>query len=562
MHFDGGSTPAKQADAVIDRALHPQGYRLRVTPERVELAGGDEAGVYYGRATLSQLARWCELTGRGGELPTGLVEDHPDLAVRGVMLDISRDKVPTMATLRQLVDRLAGWKVNQLQLYMEHTFAYAGHRGVWARADPLTPGEVAELQEWCHQRHVELVPNQNCLGHVERWLSHPRYRPLALAPEGFVDPWGRTRGPSTLDPALPGSLALVRQLLAELLPCFTSRRVHVGLDEPWELPQERMQDYADWLRALRSLPELEQHEMLVWGDILATHPALLEQIPHRVTVCEWGYEDWHPFDQRGAALAAAGLPFWVCPGTSSWLSVLGRVGNAWGNCLVAAEAAARHGAAGYLVTDWGDNGHLQYLPISEPGLAAAAALSWCREANAGLDLAAALSAHSFDDPTGEMARALLELGDVHRAVEPQVPNMSVLTLHLYAPRIRLGRRLTEGLTDEDLGQVEDRIDAAVARLDLARPRRADGGLVVEELRAGAALVRLLCRDARSRLAGDGKLSSVPDSERAALAATLEPMLEQHRQLWLARNRPGGLEDSCAWLTRLLQAYRTGQAAPA
>ena len=37
------------------------------------------------------------------------------------MLDISRDKVPTMATLFHLIDRLAGWKINQLQLYIEHT---------------------------------------------------------------------------------------------------------------------------------------------------------------------------------------------------------------------------------------------------------------------------------------------------------------------------------------------------------------------------------------------------------------------------------------------------------
>jgi hypothetical protein len=33
------------------------------------------------------------------------------------MLDVSRDRVPTMATLFHLVDLLAEWKINQLQLY-------------------------------------------------------------------------------------------------------------------------------------------------------------------------------------------------------------------------------------------------------------------------------------------------------------------------------------------------------------------------------------------------------------------------------------------------------------
>jgi hypothetical protein len=64
------------------------------------------------------------------------------------------------------------------------------------------------------------------------------------------------------------------------------------------------------------------------------------------------------------------------------------------------------------------------------------------------------------------------------------------------------------------------------------------------------------------LAGDGKLASVPRRERAALAAALEPLMAEHRRLWLARNRPGGLEESSAWLERLLGAYRTGEAVTA
>lgn len=42
------------------------------------------------------------------------------------MLDVSRDKVPTMETMIKLIKMLASWKINQIQLYMEHTFAYKG----------------------------------------------------------------------------------------------------------------------------------------------------------------------------------------------------------------------------------------------------------------------------------------------------------------------------------------------------------------------------------------------------------------------------------------------------
>ena len=89
-------------------------------------------------------------------------------------------------------------------------------------------------------------------------------------------------------------------------------------------------------------------------------------------------------------IAEAGLPFHVCPGTSSWNSIAGRTRNCLGNLHSAAQHGLRHGATGYLITDWGDNGHWQYQPISYLGFAAGAGLSWCRTSNEGADWAAAL----------------------------------------------------------------------------------------------------------------------------------------------------------------------------
>jgi len=230
-----------------------------------------------------------------------------------------------------------------------------------------------------------------------------------------------------------------------------------------------------------------------------------------------------------------------------------------GTCLAAAEAAVAHGGAGYLNTDWGDLGHLQYLPVSEPGFAYGAAVSWCADANRDLDLAAALSVHAYDDPTGELAAALLELGDAYLGVVPQFPNISVLVMHLYFPQLQLDRGLSKGMTAADLAGVEQGLQRAVERLDRARPARADGDLVLDELRNAAALVALLCRDGQARLGGDGWLSSIPDDTRRALASDLAAVSERHRDLWLARNRPGGLPDSLAWLDHLHESYETGHA---
>ena len=156
---------------------------------------------------------------------------------RGYMLDISRDRIPTMRTLRLVVDILARCRYNQFQLYMEHSFAYGGHEQVWEDADPLVPAEIAKLQAYCEMQGIELVPNQNTFGHMERWLTLPKYNPLAKFPKGgALTPWGTVKKfPTTLDPANPGSLALVEDLLSQLLPNFDSPLVNIGCDETFDL---------------------------------------------------------------------------------------------------------------------------------------------------------------------------------------------------------------------------------------------------------------------------------------------------------------------------------------
>jgi hypothetical protein len=165
---------------VADPSLPAQGYRLRITEAGVAVDAADAAGAFYAAATLAQLHAVS-----GASLPGGEVEDWPDFPVRGVMLDVSRDKVPTLDELIDVVvPKLAGWKVNHLELYMEHTFAYSGHETVWAEASPFTAAEIRTLDAACRRHHIELAANQNCLGHWERWLRHDRYRRLALNPDG------------------------------------------------------------------------------------------------------------------------------------------------------------------------------------------------------------------------------------------------------------------------------------------------------------------------------------------------------------------------------------------
>ncbi len=541
------SEPAVHAGA----DLPAQGYALTITDSGIRLDAADPAGEFYGRMTLRQLAR---VHPEG--LPTGTIRDWPDLPERGVMLDVSRDKVPTMETLLALVDRLAEWKINHIELYAEHTFAYADHEVVWRNASPFTAAEIDALDAYCAARHIALVPNQNSLGHMNRWLAHKEYAVLAMDPDGYVM-MGMRYPPSTIEPTQPGSLALVRSLFGELLPHFSDRRfVNLGLDEPWEMPGDRFDDYLAWVHTLRALPELAGRTIVMWGDILATHADRLGELPADVIVCEWGYDAGHPWTERLEALARAGIPRWVAPGTSSWLTILGRTTNMRTDITEAIDAAVAHGATGMLNTDWGDNGHLQYPAISDPGLAFGAAMSWCASTNRDLDLADALSRHSYEDSSGELGSIVVEIGDVHLRLEPQMWNVSTLVLPLYFPQIDVGRGPLKGAAADQYEAVDGDLDGYEERLAGIRSTRPDADLIVAELRNAIALVRVLTADARARLGVGGALANVGVSERAELAEALRPVIVEHERLWLLRNRPGGLPDSRAWLERLLNHYET------
>lgn len=540
------------------RVEKPQGYSLSVTPAGIRLAGHDPAGVFYGVCTLIQLIEQA-----GAPLPALEIEDWPDFPARGVMLDISRDRVPTMQSLYELVDMLAGWKVNQLQLYTEHTFAYAGHPEVWANASPMTGEEILALDAYCRERFIELVPNQNTFGHMARWLIHPRYAGLAETHAEFDTPWGhKMAGPFSLCPGDPGSLELVRSLLDELLPHFSSRMINVGCDETVDVGQGRSaaacaergrgRVYLDFLLAIYAEVQARGRTMQYWGDIVLEHPELIAELPSDALALNWGYEATHPFAVECRRFAEAGVPFYVCPGTSSWNSLAGRTENALGNLRSAAEHGLAHGAIGYLNTDWGDRGHWQAPPISYLGLLAGAAYAWSWQASRDLDIAQASSLHAFHDPSGAAGRAVYALGNVYREL-PLFPNSSALFWALQLSLEELAARRSSDFSLEP-GMPEralEAIEAALAELAAARIGRPDAALIRDELAHTAALMRHACR--RAALSLDPAPLADP-ARRADLLRELQALIAEQRRLWLARSRPGGLEDSIANFAPALADY--------
>ena len=576
------------------RASGQQGYVLSVRGDGIRLVGHDEAGLFYGAQTLLQIARQHRGSGR---LPLLTVRDRPDLAHRGVQLDVSRRRIPTMESLKLLVDRLAHLKVNQLQLYTEHTFAYRNHPEAWGGYSPLTGEEILQLDQYCRERFVELVPNQNTFGHMERWLHRPRYEHLAENMPGMPIQY-------YLSPSDPGSLQLVEELLDELLPHFSSRQAMVGLDEVRLGPGGRSaalceerggpeQVYLDYLKEVHRIVRRHGSTMMYFADMVVQQ-GLVSQVPGDAIGLIWGYEEEYPFREHSARYAEAGLPFYTVPGTCCHASIGGRTGLAMRNIAAAVSSALEFGGSGTLVANWGDGGHWQPLAVTMAGYAYGAGAMWGLDRNRDADVAAALDAHLYQDEAQVTGRVSVDLG---RACE-QLPVLADWAAYQTILQQKPGGH-------EQLGRIEpgalevagEFIARTLEPLGRAAMGCPDAGTVADELRVAAGLMRHACHLAQARFQAVGtRLPDLPEGWRIShilpenrtaagraaercyywpdrpgdeeiptcgsgrlrpLADEMEQLLADYRRTWLARNRPGGLDESAARFDRLLQLYRRG-----
>jgi hexosaminidase len=568
-----GPAPDAPVEVHVDPDLPEQGYTLVRDADGTRIGHRDDAGLRYARQTLDQVRADPELAGHAVR-----VRDWPDFPVRGFMLDVSRDRVPTRRTLRRYVEILAAARMNQLELYTEHTFAYADHAEVWARASPLTADDMRWLDALCTAHGITLVANQNTLGHMERWLAHERYRDRAESPDGFTLGGGH-RSPSTLQPT-PDNAEFALALVRELAATVRARRVNIGADEPWELGKGRSaadaaerglgQVYLDHLLRVAT-PLLEDgYEVQFWADVLADHPELAEALPTAGLIpVVWQYDgpaharaaldrvtpeqrerwaadgfDLEPlaggFRERAKSLTSVGRPFWVAPGTGAWNSIVGRLDNALENLVDAAEIGREHGSGGYVVTTWGDHGHVEPPPVTYPGLLYGAAVSWCLDTNREVDPAAALDRVVFDGLG--LGAALAAAGSVADLVDAPLLNGSVLFSALF------GSGDTPAVAPEALAEAERVLSGAADALAHARPAAADGDVAVRETAQAVALARFAVA-----LLAAGGITALTPAAAGELLHRLDALLVEQRACWLLSARPGGLDDSIAKFAPLRSA---------
>ncbi|MCI0499868.1 MAG: family 20 glycosylhydrolase [Planctomycetales bacterium] len=529
-------------DAGIRR---PEEYRIRIRTGGIDIAAAADAGAYYAVQTLRDIVRMGART-----LPCCTIDDRPFFERRGVSYDCSRGKVPTLDTLKQLVERLAHWKINELQLYIEHVFRFVRHPDIGKGHSPLTPDEILALQDHCKKHHVRLVGSLASFGHLEKILALPPYRHLGEMP-GFRGLPGGT----TLCPTDPGSIKLIAELYEEYIPLFEADDFNVCCDETWELGKGRSKTqadkagvgavYLDFLLKIHRLCRRYGKRTNAWADILLKHPDLLGKLPRDIVLLNWEYEAGGANIQRTRQIADAGLEFLVCPGTSGWLTHGSRLPNAMDNIDAFARQGRRCSARGLLNTDWGDRGHRNFLGVSLHGFAYGAACAWNPGGVDRRRFTENFCGLTFGQPAKPLAAAMTVLGSTYLTCGAPRRNGSYLFEALTEPMLlskSAADAAIETMTAAGLEKVVEQLSSSALRSSLSAVLPGFERIALEELQLASAMDRLSAERAlaaKTLRAG----GAVKKTYLARLAGQIEALCGPFERLWLARNKPSRLCDN-------------------
>ena len=244
----------------LDTALKDQfgteGYKLKVTPERISIRAADLPGLFYGVQTLRQLLP-VEVYGseriepERWSVPCVTITDYPRFKWRGLLVDPARHFIPKADMLRFL-DIMALHKFNRLQVHFTDNegwrleirkypklteigskMDHSRRRGKTGRAVGgfYTQADIREIVRYAADRHITVVPEIEMPFHTGAAIvAYPELginmgHLAELAPE---QRWGKTKG---LIAPRPKTVAFLQDVLREVMELFPSQYIHIGGDE-------------------------------------------------------------------------------------------------------------------------------------------------------------------------------------------------------------------------------------------------------------------------------------------------------------------------------------------
>ncbi len=363
-----------------------QKYNIVVDENGITVKGFSERGLFYGIQTLKQI-----FMQDGADVHYMEIEDYPDFGERGYYLDISRGRVPTVSGIKKFIDRIAFFKYSSFQLYIEHCFAWEGYEEIYTNQGYLTAEEIMEIDNYCKERYIELIPSFSTFGHLYNLLQSKSFNKYAELRDytPHVHKWQESREHHTIDSSNPESLKIIEEMLQQVIPLFSSNKFNICCDETMDVGNGRGkaladkigkgQMYVNYLNKLCEYLKKQGKEVMFWSDVIRSHTDLVPQLPDDIICLVWEYN--HPLrPDRYVPVMQTSMRKYICP----WTGAAGRFvpkyhGKgyvAFDNIADAAQLIKSENIEGFLLTDWGDCGHPCHAELRYPILAYGGAKAW------------------------------------------------------------------------------------------------------------------------------------------------------------------------------------------
>lgn len=383
LYVNPMSQNAKLHFNIVD-GYNKEAYKLTIN-NSIVIEASDDRGLLYGAYTLLQLIDISH-----NNLPKCEIIDEPSFAYRGFYHDVTRGKMPTLESLKELIEKASYYKYNQFQFYVEHTFMFEGLEQAWFDKAPLSPDDIIELDNYAQSLGVELIPNIAVFGHMYEILRTQKCKDLCeyIEPDktdfNFIDRMQY----HTIDPFDEKSFELVCNMLGQYIPLFKSKLFNIGCDETFYLCRGKNKDkissegqrfdvYVEFVNKIADFVKAHGKEVMIWDDIVlhTGDPAL---VPNDYIYMDWDYGP-NPYEPNREKISKKPHAC-VCGGTAAWNRLINNYDQAFANCDNLCKLAKKYNIAGYYITNWGDFGDIAKHSLVEIPLAYAASVAWQGEA--------------------------------------------------------------------------------------------------------------------------------------------------------------------------------------
>lgn len=387
-----------------------EGYELSIEENAIRIEAEGDAGAFYAVQTLRQIFQH-------EEIPCLFIKDKPDFVYRGFYHDVTRGKIPTVETIKWLIDQMAYYKLNSLQLYVEHTYEFQEYQNVNEKFGYYTSEELKEIDAYCKEHFIDFIPSLSTFGHLYELLEQDEWKHLRVLKE-HENPnfWNARMRHHTIDPLQEESIEVIKSLIDQYIPNFESDFFNICCDETFDLQEyakegkDEGEIYVDFVKQIAGYVKAQGKKVMMWADILLEHPETLKELPADICYLNWDYSP-NPSEDKVRKIAETGGKQILCPGTETWNRLCENVNVEESNIVRMADYAHKYHALGVLNTNWGDFGNPCSLELAMYGLVIGAEKSWSVQTQMDLDFYQRASAVLYQNANG--VQYLKELSAMH-----------------------------------------------------------------------------------------------------------------------------------------------------